>query len=80
MASDSLRTVHRAWILGESEWNRTANPAGSCVTAVEQTEGGVVLERELTLAKRRYTPEEWPALRRLLLVNGHDGNRLILLK
>jgi hypothetical protein len=59
---------------------RTANSAGSCVIAVEEAEGNIVLKRDLSLATRSYAPEEWPALRRLLLIDGHDGNRLILLK
>jgi hypothetical protein len=60
--------------------SRTANSAGSCVIAVDETEGKIVLKRDLSLATKSYAPDEWPALRRLLLIDGHDGNRLILLK
>jgi hypothetical protein len=58
----------------------TTSPAGSCVVAITETEGEVVLKRDLSLARKSYAPEEWPALRLLLLADGHDGNRLILLK
>jgi transglutaminase-like putative cysteine protease len=60
--------------------SETANTAGRCVIAADETEGEVVLRRDLSLARKAYTPEEWPALRLLLLTDGHEGNRLVLLK
>ncbi|MHC4274709.1 MAG: DUF3857 domain-containing protein [Planctomycetota bacterium] len=59
---------------------RTANTAGNCVIAAEETDGEVVLTRELSLTKESYAPGEWPALRQLLLADGSEGNGLILLK
>jgi hypothetical protein len=58
----------------------TANAAGSCIVTATQSEGEIVLTRDLTLTSRRCAPESWPALRLLLLADGFEGNRLVLLK
>lgn len=57
-----------------------ANPAGRFAIEAGEEEGGINLARQLVLAKRRYAPGEWPDLRALLLADGHEGVRLLLLK
>jgi hypothetical protein len=58
----------------------SANDAGRFVITADEIDGEVVLTRDLSLAKSRYAPEEWPALRLLLLADGREGNRLVLMK
>jgi hypothetical protein len=60
--------------------SRIATTAGSCVVTTSDDDGEIVLTRTLSLDKRTYAPDEWPALRRLLLADAHESNRLILLK
>jgi hypothetical protein len=56
------------------------NPAGRFAIEADEEEGEIRLARQLVLAKPRYTPDEWPDLRALLLADGHAGSRLLLLQ
>lgn len=57
-----------------------ANSAGRFAIEAVEEDGEIRLVRELVLAKRRYAPGEWPDLRALLLADGNEGSRLLLLK
>jgi hypothetical protein len=47
----------------------------------EGEEGGeIVLRRSLSLARAEYAPEEWPALRALLLADAYERSRLLVLE
>jgi hypothetical protein len=56
------------------------NNAGRFALETDDEDGKVHLVRQLDLAKRRYAPGEWADLRALLLADGHEGSRLLLLK
>jgi hypothetical protein len=54
--------------------------AGSFRLSVEHKDDEVTISRTIRLAKASYAPEEWPALRALLLAEGNAGNRTVLLR
>lgn len=54
------------------------NAAGSFRLAVERKENLVTITRATTLKKSTYAPEEWPALRALLLAEQAAANRTLL--
>jgi len=56
------------------------NEAGRFELRVQQEGTQVLVKRTLSLDKRIYQPEEWPALRELLLAEKDEANRTILLK
>ena len=56
------------------------NEAGRFELAVRREGDTVTVTRSLALAKARYTPEEWPALRELLLAETDAANRTVLLR
>jgi len=56
------------------------NAAGSFRLSVERQDGQIVVTRATRLAKAAYPPEEWPALRALLLAEGDAAHRTVLLK
>jgi hypothetical protein len=62
------------------ETRTLTNSAGRFAIEAGEEEGEIRLVRQLDLAKRRYAPGEWADLRALLLADGHEGSRLLLLK
>ena len=57
------------------------NEAGTFALSVEERDdGSVLLTRALGIDGAVVEPEEWPALRRLLLAETHERNRTILLR
>ncbi len=57
-----------------------ANAAGRFDLQVERRDGRLVVTRTLELAKGRYEPAEWPAVRELLLADADAAARTVLLK
>lgn len=56
------------------------NLAGSFTITVVQKDDHLTIMRELNLAKTDYRPDEWLALRELLLADRHERNRTLLMK
>ena len=56
------------------------NGAGRFELQAGAGEDGITLSRSLSLTKSLYGPGEWPALRALLLADGGEGSRLLLLE
>ncbi len=56
------------------------NEAGTAAIAVEQDEDTITITRTLEFAKTRFSAEEWPALRELLLTETMTKNRTVLLE
>jgi hypothetical protein len=48
--------------------------------SVERKDGAITIARTARLTKAAYPPEEWPALRALLLAEGDAAHRTVLLK
>lgn len=57
-----------------------ANAAGAFDLRVERREARITIRRAIRLAKARYEPAEWPALRALLLAEMDAAHRTVLLR
>ncbi len=56
------------------------NNAGSISVTTDQRDNRIIITRELKLTKTIYPPEEWGALRALLLAETHERSQTLLLK
>ena len=56
------------------------NSAGIFSVTVDRKDERLVITRKLNLTKTTYQPEDWPALRELLLADKHQRNQSLLLK
>jgi len=56
------------------------NDAGCFSITVGKAEDRITITRELELTRSIYQPEEWPALRALLLADRHERNQTLLVK
>ena len=63
-----------------SEARELVNEVGWFKLTVEKEDGWVTIERELSLNKTAVPPDEWPALRALLLEESDAAGRTILMK
>ena len=56
------------------------NDAGRFSVTVDRVEDCITITREIELTQSLYRPEEWPALRALLLADRHERNQTLLVK
>jgi hypothetical protein len=60
--------------------NNLNNEAGSISRTIDRNDDGIIIVRRLNLDRAVYGPDEWPALRALLLAASHEKNQTLLVK